>query len=109
MELFSSLTTFPTFLAIDLTNHMNLITEQRQAVVAALEDVLATTKTGLRVVLLSDRVISDVLEVVINKLENRGIRVVKEKMEFDFFGAVERMEQIMAAENRAAEKKTDYL
>ena len=57
-----------------------------------LEKLLATTKTGLRVILLRDLVIDEEVEAVIKQLENRGIRVERVKEELTCRDAIERME-----------------
>ena len=59
--------------------------------------VLATTKTGLRVVLLRDRGFGVAAEVLMKRLEERGIRVERVE-ELNFLTSVIRMEEILAEE-----------
>ena len=67
-----------------------------------LEKLLATTKTGFRVIVLRDLVIDEEVEAAIKRLENRGIRVMREEKELTISHAIERMEEILAGDEKLA-------
>ena len=67
----------------------------------ALEDLLGTKKSGLRVILLKEYGIDDSIRSLIQRFEERGVRV--QLVDLDFEGAIIEMEEIRANEKRAAE------
>ena len=71
-----------------------------QETIDALQQLLESTKKGLRVILLRD-VRNNAVDGLIQQLEGRGIRVVREEQKLDFDGAVRAMERVLAEEKRA--------
>ena len=71
--------------------------------VQALEDLLKTKKSGLRVILLNDYEIDDGIRSLFQRFEERGVRVQLVDEELDFEGAVIEMRKIRMEEKRAAE------
>ena len=69
----------------------------------ALEDLLETTKTGLRVIILNDWEFSDAINSRIQQLEESGVRVQLADWCLKFKGAIIEMEKIREEEKRATE------
>lgn len=69
-----------------------------------LEDILESKKSGLRVLILRYYGAEVADESLIKKLEDQGVRVVREKEDLHFDEAVSRMNEILAEEKRVAER-----
>ena len=106
IRMLSHLTSLPPFLSIDFEClHKSRGDERlRLEIHRVLEHLLTITKAGLRVVLLRDLAVNGELGVVIERLEDRGIRVMREEKELTFLHAIERMEEILEEERWEAEK-----
>ena len=76
-----------------------------QKTIDALQQLLETTKKGLRVILLRDNGEDDAVDGLIQQLEGRAIRVVREKEGLNFNRAIRAMERVLAEEKRSEEKK----
>ena len=104
LDMLAKLPSFPPFLHIDITPH--IVDDQlddNQELLEALEDLLETSKSGLPVILLNDHGISDRIGVLIQRFEERGVRVQLGDHHLDFEGAIVEMEKIRKKEKRAAE------
>ena len=104
LGMLSDLPTLPPFVSIDYTRlTIDGWSEQMRSMLA---ELLATTKTGLRVILLTrtgeDE--DDELDDLIKQLRNRGVSVVETFEELDFSSSIILMEEILEEEERAAKK-----
>ena len=86
----SQLPSLPPFISIDFGAHYSQ--ERFAQVIDGLEQLLASPKKGLRVILLREMRIDDAGEAVIEGLEGRAIRVVWERRSLNFDGAILAME-----------------
>ena len=102
LEIFSALASLPPFVSIDDDKYWPIGDESLQEILDTLKDLLETAKTGLRVVLLSTQIINGEMEVMIQQLEDRGIRVVREGRKLSFSRSVEILEEILEEEKCAA-------
>ena len=110
VEHLSSLTSLPPFLSIDYESHgvemsQHEIGSALQKIRSALENLITTKQSGLRVVLLRGWEIDDSIKELAKRLESKGIRVEMIKAPLSFSRAIERMEEIVAEEAKAAEAK----
>ena len=104
LDMLAKLPSLPPFLhaaipSYDDSNYLNPYEE----LVEALEDLLETKKSGLRVILVNDYRIDDSIKSLIPRFQERGIRVQLVDGELDFDGAIVEMEKIRAKEKRASE------
>ena len=99
-----NLSYLPTFLSVQSSGGA---LGSDQQVADTLRELLATTKIGLRVVLLHNSGIDDAVKVLIKQLEGRAIRVVREEQELDFDGAIRAMERVLAEEQRVEKKREE--
>ena len=106
LEILSNPSSLPPFLSIDFGNS-RAPSKARQQVIDTLTELLATTKIGLRVVLLHNGGIDDAIDALIKQLEGRAIRVVREEQKLDFDGAIRAMERVSAEEQRAEQKQAE--
>ena len=104
LELLDNLPSFPPFVSIhDCYYRTNQYS--RQQLIDTLEQLIATTKTGLRVVLLhgSGPGIDETVAGLVKQLEGRATRVVWVEQEPTFDGSILAMEKILAEDRRAQE------
>ena len=98
----SELPVLPSFVSINyVLEHWREVPAQE--IIDALEQLLESTKDGLRVVMLRDIGIDESVEALIQQLKRRGIRVVREEQILDFDRAIRAMERVLAEEKRAEE------
>ena len=103
LGMLSDLPTLPPFVSIDyVTESRN--NEPAQETIDTLQQLLESTKKGLRVLLLHDIYDSDTVDGLIKQLEGRAIRVVRSQHNLDFDGAIRAMERVLAEEKRATEE-----
>ena len=94
----SRLPVLPPFICIDCDVHPDNGTEE--SALESFEQVLASTKEGLRVILICDGWVGQELEMLVKRAESRSIRVVKEKRWLNFDDAIDAMKRILAQEER---------
>ena len=103
LAVLSELPSLPPFIYINYVfEHWREVSAQET--IDALQQLLESTKKGLRVILLRDNGEEDAVDALIQQLEGRAIRVVREEQIFDFDGAILAMERILAEEERVVEK-----
>ena len=95
LDMLSMLPSLPPFVHINASHH------SYQVLAVALEALLATTKKGLRVIMLNDHGVDDSIKSLIQRFEERGVRVQLVDEELDLYGAVAEMETIRAKEDRS--------
>ena len=100
--MFSNLPSLPLFLHIDFTWYTHIGVDHEVPI--ALEELLEAKNSGLRVILLNDHGINDSSRSLIQRLEERGIRVQLLDEYRNFDGAIVEMEKIRAEEKRAVEE-----
>ena len=99
----SQLPSLPPFISIDFGAKYSL-EDFAEEVIDALEQLLASPKKGVRVLLLPDHGIDETRKAAIKQVEGRAIRGVWERRSLDFDGAILAMERVLAEEKRAVEK-----
>ena len=102
LDMLFNLPSLPPFLHIDYASVMDF-DDVDYEVALALEELLGAKKPGLRIILLNDHGIEDSVKSLIQRLQERGIRVQLVDKELDFDGAIEEMYRIRAEEKRASE------
>ena len=102
LDMFSKLPSLPRFLHINVIQYYSN-RDYQKATVAAMEALLETKKPGLQVILLNDCGIDDSIKSLIQRFEERGVRVQLVDEQLDFEGAIVEMEEIRFEEKRAAE------
>ena len=105
LDMFAKLPSLPPFLHAAIPPYdFSYNPDAEQELVEALEYLLETEKSGLRVILLDDYGIDDSIKSVIQQFMERGVRVqmVDDDLYFND-GAVEEMDKIRAEEQRASE------
>ena len=106
LDMLSKLPSLPPFLHIDPMQYGDGVgSDWDQLLAVALEALLATTKTGLRVILLNDYGIGDRIDVLVQRFQERGVRVQLVDKYLEFKGAILEMEKLRAKKKRAAELK----
>ena len=102
LDMLSTLRSLPPFLHIDITGY-SFDSDMEVVLVDAMEDLLETKKSGLRVILMNDHEINDSIKSLIQRFEERGVRVQLVDKHLEFEGAIIEMERIREEEKRAAE------
>ena len=97
----SHLSVLPAFLSIDFSE--DLVADLQQEIKYALEDILASGKTGLRVIILGQCMEDVELNALVGQCAEKGVRVEKLNEVLDFAMAFSKMEEILAEKKRAAE------
>ena len=104
LEMLAKLPSLPPFLHAAIPPYeVGNYSDAQKEIVEALEDLLETKKSGLRVILVNDYEIDDSIESLIRRFQERGIRVQLVDEESDFSDAIDEMEKIRAKEKRASE------
>ena len=101
LDMLSKLPSLPPFLHVNIDQYFSR--DHQEETAAAMEALLGTRKLGLRVILLNDYEVGASIKSLIQRFEERGVRVQLVDEELDFEGAIVEMEKIRAEEKRAAE------
>ena len=102
LDMLSNLPSLPPFLHINFAAIRDIDVDHEVAL--ALEEVLEAKKPGLRIILLNDYGIDDSVKSLIQRLEQRGIRMQLVDKGLDFDGAIVEMYRIRVKEQRATEE-----